>query len=288
LAKLCAHHHIHKCGGTTVEALLKYLTNCSHIHVEAQDNILLSFEEVSPLIEQKKACGPQLISISSHTLRVPLNEDATWADLHITLLRDPILRLLSAFKHICTYGYGPEYTSFNDYALVSWNSNFQCRYLFEHLHSEYPDINNYLTLDLLGDPALTVNAYFQAASLELARFVKTKMHPGSRSRLYALNAIELMYLDISRIFDVCPSRLPSPSTSLNKSASVETLPGSLDIPRLNELHKLDYLLFNLVKSENTFALQALTQDLQERLVAIQCSTLALPAYQGMHDAIFLH
>jgi hypothetical protein len=288
MAKLCAHHHIHKCGGTTVEALLKYLTECSHIHVEARDNILLSFEEISPLVEQKKASASELISISSHTIRVPLNEDASWADLHITLLRDPISRLRSAFKHISIHGYGPEHTSFAEYALISWNSNFQCRYLFEHLHSDFPDINNYLTLDLLGEPTSTVDAYFQAASLELARFVKTITLPGSRSRLYALNAIELMYLDISRIFDICPSQFPSPSSSLNKSASMETLSSSLDIPRLNELHQLDSLLLNLVKAGNNCALQGLPQDLQECLVAIQCSTLALPKYEGMDDAIFLH
>jgi hypothetical protein len=89
--------HIEKCGGTTLDNVLKQSFGIRHLNIIPEDKskMTLSSEDIAKL----KKFRPEILSISGHAVRPWVLRESAGSFCMYTLLRDPIERYISDFKH---------------------------------------------------------------------------------------------------------------------------------------------------------------------------------------------
>lgn len=89
--------HIEKCGGTTLDNILKRSFGIRHLNVipKNKSGMTLSLED----LERLERLRPKIISISGHAVRPWILKKSPGSFSMYTLLRDPVQRYISDFKH---------------------------------------------------------------------------------------------------------------------------------------------------------------------------------------------
>lgn len=115
--------HIEKCGGTTIETILRRSFGARHINLIPLDQSAMCASNDDMKFLNKNF--PKVCSISGHALRPWIIDKKNTENLMYTLLRDPISRYVSDFLH-----FGAAFNSvsnFSDWLRLSERHNFMTR-----------------------------------------------------------------------------------------------------------------------------------------------------------------
>jgi hypothetical protein len=116
--------HIEKCGGTTINSLCRSVLGTRHVDIVPRDKEAMLINQ-QDLDDTLRIC-PGAISLSGHSIRPHLELDfGDRAPKYFTLLRDPVKRYVSDYKHfveLCGFT-----GSFEDWLEVEDRQNFQVR-----------------------------------------------------------------------------------------------------------------------------------------------------------------
>lgn len=94
---LLAFVHIEKCGGTTLDMILEQSFGIRHIDVIPKDKNQMALSNLD--IQRLKSLRPRILSISGHAVRPWVLRNSSGSFWMYTLLRDPLKRYISDFKH---------------------------------------------------------------------------------------------------------------------------------------------------------------------------------------------
>ncbi len=111
MSNIIAFSHIEKCAGTTLITAFRSLYGIHHFDVipSSKDTMLLSEVDIQLALR----LSPKLKSIAGHSLRVYL----PWTSKHdffwVTVLREPVARIISDYNYHCNVlGYSGDYADF--------------------------------------------------------------------------------------------------------------------------------------------------------------------------------
>lgn len=113
MGKIIAFSHIEKCAGTTLISAFRSLYGINHFDVIPvfKNSMLLSEDDLKIVLR----LNPWVKSLAGHSLRVYLPWSEKYDFLWVTVLRDPISRMVSDYNYHCDkLGYVGEYERFID------------------------------------------------------------------------------------------------------------------------------------------------------------------------------